>query len=64
MCTARQLDWWRLESTADDHLTVDRDANVCRLGALTPSKEHAACTLPSAADQPLVDVHTQSMVLY
>ena len=25
--------------------------------------EHAACTSPSAADQPLVDVHTQSMPL-
>ena len=44
-----------VESTADDHLTVDGDAMFV-VGA---DPEHAAGTLPSAADHQTVDGRTQ-----
>ena len=46
-----------VESTADDHLTID-GAAMFVVGA---DPEHAACTSLSAADQPIVDGNTQSI---
>ena len=48
-----------VESTADDHLTVDCDAMFV-VGA---DPEHAACTSPRAADHRIVHGRTQSMPL-
>ena len=48
-----------VESTADDHLTLDGDANVCR----EQRRCDAARTLPSAADHRAVEDRTQRMVL-
>ena len=47
-----------VESTADDHLTLDGDANVCR----EQRRCDAARTLPSAADHWVIEDRTQWMV--